>query len=135
MTTASSSAKRPGRAARRQGSGRRLPPGCRRRSGRLTGRSRNARETSRRHQRHERRPGLVPHDIDVLVIGAADRNDVFDAADRARERLGSIAEVNATVVSRKAWQDGSSPFLEQVQRGTLVPLALDTAQPRAGDEA
>lgn len=74
----------------------------------------------------------------VLAVPHDDKGrdgDVFDAADRARERLGSIAEVNATVVSRKAWQDGSSPFLEQVQRGTLVPLALDTAQPRAGDEA
>ena len=34
-------------------------------------------------------PGKPPHDIDVLVVGRPSRDDVYDAADRAQQRLGS----------------------------------------------
>ena len=72
-------------------------------------------------------PGAVPHDIDVLVIGSPDRDDVEDAADRARHRLGLDREVNATVVSRRSWGAGTSPFLRTVRERALVPLDLEAS--------
>jgi predicted nucleotidyltransferase len=42
--------------------------------------------------RHHGRPGRVPADLDVLVIGEPDRADAYNAADRVQRRLGM--EVN-----------------------------------------
>ena len=39
-------------------------------------------------------PGPTPNDIDVLVIGRPDRDEIYDAAQRAQRRLGR--EVNVT---------------------------------------
>ena len=39
-------------------------------------------------------PGAAPNDVDVLLIGRRDRDDVYDAARRAERRLGR--EVNVT---------------------------------------
>jgi DNA-binding transcriptional ArsR family regulator len=72
-------------------------------------------------------PGRPPNDIDVVVIGRPDRDDVFDAAERARERLALGLDVNATVVSPAAWEQASTPFLQQVRARPLVPLHLGEA--------
>lgn len=78
-------------------------------------------------ERYLRIPGRVPNDIDVLVIGSPDRDDVFEAADRAQRRLGLGLDVNATVVSRRAWDSAESPFLKQVRSQALVELPLPDA--------
>jgi DNA-binding transcriptional ArsR family regulator len=65
--------------------------------------------------------GRPPGDVDVLVVGDADRDEVFDAAQRAAERLGR--EVNATVVSRQRWSEAAEPFLQEVRRRPLVSVA------------
>lgn len=59
--------------------------------------------------RHEGVPGPVPRDIDVLVIGTADEDDLDDAARSAESRLGR--EVNIHRVSRrKLGRDGRRPL-------------------------
>jgi DNA-binding transcriptional ArsR family regulator len=67
--------------------------------------------------------GAVPGDVDVLVVGSVDRDDVYEAADRAARRLSR--EVNATVVSAKRWTapDGEAdPFIRQVRQRPQVRL-------------
>lgn len=71
--------------------------------------------------------GPPPHDIDVLVVGSPDRDDVYDAAEDAERRLALGLPVNATVVSATAWSSADTPFLRQVQAGLLVPLDLGRA--------
>jgi predicted nucleotidyltransferase len=67
-------------------------------------------------------PGPVPADVDVLVVGPVNRDDVYDAADRAARRLHR--EVNPTVVSETRWhdQDKTDPFIHQVKSRPLIRL-------------
>jgi len=69
--------------------------------------------------------GPVPGDVDVLVVGSVDRDGVYDAAERAGQRLHR--EVNPTLVSAPRWASGDEPFLRQVRSRPLVAL-LETAQ-------
>ncbi len=65
-------------------------------------------------------PGASPNDIDVLVIGRPDRDDVYDAAQRAQRRLGR--EVNVTQRTRKQWDNATDGFSEQVRSSPMVEV-------------
>lgn len=65
-------------------------------------------------------PGPTPADVDVLIVGAADRDEVYDAADRAARRLHR--DVNPTVVSHKRWADETDPFIDQLKHRPLLQL-------------
>jgi DNA-binding transcriptional ArsR family regulator len=76
--------------------------------------------------------GPVPGDVDVLTVGALDRDDVYDAAERATRRLAR--EVNATVVSANRWNapDGEAdPFIRQVRGRPQVRLFPPDQEPAA----
>lgn len=75
--------------------------------------------------RHAGESGPPPGDIDVLVIGHPNRDEVFDAAERAQGRLHR--PVNTTVVSPERWAAASEPFLQEVQRRP-VACVLNRAQ-------
>ncbi len=64
------------------------------------------------------------HDVDVLIVGAPDSDDLFDAAERARRRLGRPVSIRR--VSREAWEvhNPKDPFLVQVKASPLVALTL-----------
>jgi predicted nucleotidyltransferase len=64
--------------------------------------------------------GPTPADVDVLVVGPADRDEVYDAADRAARRLHR--DVNPTVVSHKRWADETDPFIDQLKHRPLLQL-------------
>ena len=64
--------------------------------------------------------GPTPNDIDVLVVGSADRDDVYDAAGRAQRRLGR--EVNTVVVSLDRWNSGEDPLMRDVHAKPVVPV-------------
>lgn len=70
--------------------------------------------------RYHGEPGPSPNDIDVLVIGRPDRDDVYDAAQRAQRRLGR--EVNITQRTRKQWDNATDGFSEQVRRSPMVEV-------------
>lgn len=73
--------------------------------------------------RYSGEPGPIPRDIDVLVIGDADDDDLFDAARAAEPRLGR--EVNIRRVSAAVWQGpGDDPFLTSVRSRPLVSIDL-----------
>lgn len=68
--------------------------------------------------RYEGEPGPSPGDIDVLVLGSPDRDDVFDAARRAERRLGR--EVNITQRTSRQWESATDGFAEQVRASPIV---------------
>jgi hypothetical protein len=64
--------------------------------------------------------GPSPVDIDLLVIGRPDRDDLQDAVARARTRLGR--DINTVVVSASRWDASDDPFLAELQSRPLVAL-------------
>ena len=64
--------------------------------------------------------GPSPADIDLLVIGRPDRDDLHDAVGRARSRLGR--DINPVVVSASRWRANDDPFLAGLRNRPLVPL-------------
>lgn len=72
--------------------------------------------------RYRQRPGKPPHDLDVLVVGRPSREDVYDAADRAQQRLGMA--VNPVIRSEDAWRLASDPLVQQIQASPFVPVLV-----------
>jgi hypothetical protein len=69
-------------------------------------------------------PGPVPQDVDVLVVGTADENDLYD---KARGAEGSLArEVNISQISPQYWEapDPADSFMQHVRQRPLVRLEL-----------
>lgn len=65
--------------------------------------------------------GPPPRDVDVLVVGDADEDDLADVALAAERRLGR--EVNIHRVSAKTWRSpGGDPFLTSVRSRPLYPI-------------
>ncbi len=74
--------------------------------------------------RYAGEPGAVPRDVDVLVVGNADEDELFDAAREAQRRLGR--EVNVHRVSGRQWRSHrDDPFLASVRSRPLVPINLE----------
>lgn len=71
--------------------------------------------------------GSLPRDVDLLVIGTPDPNEVYAAARSVEEQLG--IEVNPVTVDETEW---SSPrgFVARVRREPLVELAVGSADDR-----
>lgn len=69
-------------------------------------------------------PGPVPRDVDVLVIGSANENDLYDIAREAESRLSR--EVNISAVPPQYWQspDPADSFMRHVRERPLVKLEL-----------
>jgi predicted nucleotidyltransferase len=69
-------------------------------------------------------PGPVPHDVDVLVVGSADEDDLYDIARQAERRLER--EVNVSQVTRQYWgnPDPGDSFMRHIRERPLVRLEL-----------
>jgi predicted nucleotidyltransferase len=59
-----------------------------------------------------------PVDIDVLVVGKPDREDVYDAADRAERRVRRPVQV--AIRTPAQWNDASDTFLLHLRSRPLV---------------
>jgi DNA-binding transcriptional ArsR family regulator len=78
--------------------------------------------------RYAGEPGPPPRDVDVLVVGDADDDDIFEAARAAERRLGR--EVNIHRVAAKAWRAPThDPFLASVRSRPLVSIEIPTDRP------
>lgn len=64
--------------------------------------------------------GPPPGDIDVLVIGKPDRDDLFEAGLEAERRLGR--EVSIIVRSKHAWEKPTDAFVSQIRGGPIVSV-------------
>jgi hypothetical protein len=67
-------------------------------------------------------PGPQPHDLDVLVVGRPARASVYDAADRAQQRLGLA--VNPVIRAAEAWREAADPLVQQIQSGPFVAILV-----------
>lgn len=76
--------------------------------------------------RYEGQRGRSPADIDVLIIGSPDRDDLDEAAVRAGQRLGR--DVNVTLRSPTWWASGNDGFHEEITSRALVPVHSDPAR-------
>jgi AraC-like DNA-binding protein len=68
--------------------------------------------------RYEGIVGHAPHDVDVLVIGEVPRRDLYEAAERAEQRLG--LPVNPVLCSQSRWFAASDPLIQQIRSSPLV---------------
>jgi DNA-binding transcriptional ArsR family regulator len=74
--------------------------------------------------RYQGEQGLPPGDLDVLVVGSPDRDEVYEAALQVERRLRR--EVNATVRSEAAWKAARDGFVRQVRSSPLIRVAPPT---------
>ncbi len=74
-------------------------------------------------RRYHGEPGPLPRDVDVLVVGDADPNEVYDAAREVERRLG--LEVNPIIVSEEEWKHQRVGLVRRVQTGPIVELELN----------
>jgi predicted nucleotidyltransferase len=80
--------------------------------------------------RHNGIAGHIPHDIDVLVVGGADRGAVYAAADRAQERIG--VPINAVLASDRRWDTDADALIRQVKSSPVIDLTADIGQAEIG---
>lgn len=71
-------------------------------------------------RRYRGEAGKEPADVDVMVIGSPDRDEVYEAARRAERRLD--LPVNPTVRSGAAWRQGSDPLVLTAKRDAVTVL-------------
>jgi DNA-binding transcriptional ArsR family regulator len=64
--------------------------------------------------------GPPPNDIDVLLVGRPNRFTVYDAADRAQERLG--IPVNPMIFSPTRWSDPNDGLVQQIRSSPMLDL-------------
>lgn len=69
--------------------------------------------------RYQGLEGRLPGDVDVLIVGNPDRDEVYEAAERAQRRLHR--EVNTTVMDSDRWH-GDEPFVQEIRRRPLIVL-------------
>lgn len=81
-------------------------------------------------RRYNGETGHEPADVDVMLIGRPDREQVYDAAERAERRLA--LPVNPTIRTRQAWQDAADALVATAKRDALV--VVDHTKDR-GEEA
>jgi hypothetical protein len=69
-------------------------------------------------------PGPVPGDVDVLVVGTADPDDLDEIARAAQNRLGRPVDIRRIRPAAWASPDPADPFLASVRERPLVQLRV-----------
>lgn len=62
--------------------------------------------------------GPPPADVDVLVVGEPSRAEIYDAAERAEQRVGF--PVNVTLCSSARWAAASDALIQQIRSAPVV---------------
>jgi len=76
--------------------------------------------------RYEGTAGRAPRDVDVLVIGEVPRRYLYEAAERAEQRLG--LPVNPVLCSLSRWFTASDPLIRQIRSAPVVWVVGDEPQ-------
>jgi predicted nucleotidyltransferase len=74
--------------------------------------------------RYRGEPGPPPIDVDVLVIGTAHRDDLYDVADAVEPGLGREVQIRSVRPETWAHPPAQNPFLAHVRARPLVELDL-----------
>lgn len=69
-------------------------------------------------------PGPVPGDVDVLVVGTADPDDLDEIARAAQHRLGRPVDIRRIRPAAWASPDLADPFLASVRERPLLQLRV-----------
>jgi hypothetical protein len=69
-------------------------------------------------------PGPVPGDVDVLVVGTADPDDLDEIARAAQHRLGRPVDIRRIRPAAWASPDPADPFLASVRERPLLQLRV-----------
>jgi len=64
--------------------------------------------------------GPPPNDVDVLIIGTPDRDEVYEAAVRSTRRIGR--EVNTVQRTVKQWMTATDGFTQQLRASPMVAV-------------
>jgi predicted nucleotidyltransferase len=77
--------------------------------------------------RYRGEPGPAPVDVDVLVVGTVNRDDLDEAAEQAQGTLRR--PVNIRRIRPETWRAASpsDPFLQSVEARPLVSITRDAA--------
>ena len=70
--------------------------------------------------RYDGEAGPAPRDIDVLVVGRVDREQVYESAERAERRL--TLDVQVTFRTPRQWAEEKDPFIVQVKSRPLIQV-------------
>lgn len=73
-------------------------------------------------RRYHGEAGLLPEDVDLLVIGSGNVGEIRAEADIATRKLGR--DVNVTILTPAEWDAADSGFIAHVKDGPLVELDL-----------
>lgn len=69
-------------------------------------------------ERYDGTEGPEPGDVDVMVVGTPERPEVYDAADRAQERLG--IQVNPTIRSAGSWRAANDALVASIKSNAHI---------------
>lgn len=72
-------------------------------------------------RRYDGVAGDAPRDVDVVIIGETDVDEVYRACQRAAQRISQ--EVNPVVLTPKEWKQKRSGFLRELGASSLVQVA------------
>ena len=75
-------------------------------------------------RRYHGESGPVPSDVDVVIVGTIDKDDLYQVSRSASDILGR--EVNAIRVSCSAWESSTDAFISNIRSGALVDLLEST---------
>lgn len=67
--------------------------------------------------------GAEPNDIDVIVIGAVDHGELYEAAMRATDTLGR--EVSIQAMTRERWASAKDGFVKTLKSRPLISLDVE----------
>jgi predicted nucleotidyltransferase len=73
-------------------------------------------------RRYQGEQGAAPNDIDIVIIGQADVDKVYEACRQASAILSQ--DVNPVILTQKEWKDRRSGFIRQIRTGPLVAIGL-----------
>lgn len=72
--------------------------------------------------RYEGQAGAFPHDVDVIVVGTPNRDDVTEAVIEALRTVGHDGQV--VFRSAVAWRDAKDAFTRTAKGGPIVQLTI-----------
>lgn len=71
-------------------------------------------------------PGPAPNDIDLVVIGDPDRDDLHEATREAQSKLNR--SVNPIVISEDRWNASTDGFVRELRSRPRVPIHIPIEQ-------
>lgn len=71
--------------------------------------------------RMEGGPGPFPGDVDVLLVGHADRLEAYEAAEELSEEIGR--EVQVTLMDPSQWEQGDDGLVRDIKSKPLLEVA------------